>query len=98
AIAMQLANSDVQNAIAWAQKLPDGSGKQNALISIVSQWTDSDPQAAANFALRLSDVPGSKNLLENISRQWARVDVQAAIAWVSSLPSASRDSVLPGII
>ena len=43
-------------------------------------------------------VAGRKNLLENISRQWARVDAQAAIAWVSSLPSASRDSVLPGII
>ena len=89
AVALQLANSDVQSALAWAQKLPSGSSRQTALANIVSQWSEADPQAAANFALQASELDGRKVLLENVSRQWAHNDPQAAVAWAANPASCN---------
>jgi hypothetical protein len=99
AIAMQLANSDIQSAVAWAQKLPPGTSRQNAMTNIISQWSDVDPTAAAEYALRTAEPEARKAMLENVSRQWARNDPQAALRWAGSLTErGARDSVLPGIV
>jgi len=99
ALALQLVSSDIQSAVVWAQKLPVGTARQNAMSNIISQWSDADPQGAADFALRATEAEGRKALLENVSRQWARNDPSAALRWASSLPESNgREAVLPAIV
>ncbi len=38
-IARQLANADIETALTWAQKLPAGAARQDALDPIISQWS-----------------------------------------------------------
>ena len=96
----QLANADVQTALSWAQKLPEGATRQNALNPIVAQWSETDP-ASARLSSPCATAAGrrAQNLLNSISRQWAQNDPQAALSWAQDLSDpATRNAVLPNII
>ncbi len=88
-VAAQWANTDVRGAAAWAQRLPQGSVRSQALAALSHRWTESDPAAALDYSSR-HDEP---RLQANVAAKWAESDPSAASAWVLGLPEGSEGRV-----
>ncbi len=89
--AAQWAQTDLNNALNWAQSLPNGEAKIQALLQLSFLWTESEPQAAAAYAARQDDPA----LLMNVAGKWTQINPQAAAAWAAGLPAGGlRDETL----
>jgi hypothetical protein len=92
------AQSDVNNALAWAEKLPDDHAKALALDAIRYVWVHSDPVAASKDVEKLPPGITRNNLILNIAFEWAARDHTSAIQWVNNLSEGyNKDEALAGI-
>ncbi len=97
-VARLWAQTNVNNALAWAKKLPDGYTKASALDAIRYVWVHSDPVAASKHVEKLPPGTTKNNLILNIAFEWAARDPSATIQWVNSLPDGrDKDEALAGI-
>ena len=80
--AVQWAGADLDRAMAWAESLPEGQAKSQALAQMSWQWTEADPLAAAAYAAG-HDNPA---MLRNVAAKWGETDPVAAVAWLAGLP------------
>jgi hypothetical protein len=94
-IAGNLAQSDVNRAIAFAQTLPAGDTQRDAISSAVSHWANNDPKAAADWVKAAGNAPGVNSWAQSVASQWAESDPAAAFAFANSLSNsdARRNSL-----
>jgi hypothetical protein len=82
-VAESWAAQDPAGALAWANSLPVGQAKNDAVKSVVETMSEQDPSGAAAYLLQL---PGSSNreaILGQVTYNWARSDPAGLLAWAS---------------
>ena len=95
ALANRWADTNSQDAFAWAAKLPDGRIKGNALALLRTRLAREDPPKAAQMLDQIQDGMGRQNFIAAIAAQWGSTDPEAAWLWVQNLPEAEKQNVIP---
>lgn len=91
-LATLMAHRDSAAALAWAQTLPEGNGRANALAAVVVDGAADDPFEAAR---RWPKIPEEKraDAASSIVETWLARDGAAAREWADGLPDeTSRGS------
>ncbi|MFZ4483290.1 MAG: hypothetical protein ACOYOL_04835 [Chthoniobacterales bacterium] len=89
-IASQWAQSGPPDQVmAWAQRLPEGEARNNALSSLFSQWSSRDPQQALRTlgTLSAADRPAA---LRSLAAGWSEKDPAAVLQWAGTLSEAGE--------
>lgn len=83
-LARAWASRDLQGAVVWAQRLPEGYARVLALEAIMPDWAQADPQAATAFALSLPkpDV----RLWKALAEEMTMAHPDEVMKWLASLP------------
>jgi hypothetical protein len=93
-IAGQMANTDVQGAITFAQALT-GDAQANAINSIITTWAGNDPAAAVAYVAQQPDGENKTGEIETIAATWEENRPSAANQWLASLPAGpAKDAAL----
>ncbi len=71
----------------WAEGIPDGPLKGNAMSEIAERYARQDPQAAARWAQRFADKDFGAGAIEQVGAQWGESDPVAAVGWLEQLPA-----------
>ncbi|MCI0747498.1 MAG: hypothetical protein L0Y58_19000 [Verrucomicrobia subdivision 3 bacterium] len=94
-VAGQWASADLNSAVAWAQALPEGAAKSEALAQISYRWAGTDPQTAASYASSQNDA----RMLSNVAGAWAEREPHAAANYAAGLPSGSaQDAAVISVV
>ncbi len=91
-IAARWAQSDSRAALAWAESLASGPGRQEAVKAAMALWARESPQAAASYLAS----SGSPDLAASaqIVVAWTRIDPRSAAAWLDAAqPAVQNDAV-----
>ena len=98
-IAELWAKKDIQQALAWAERLPTPSLREPALHAIRFIWVHAEPVSAIPHVMALPADEIKNALLMNIAGAWAGTDPASAWKWVASLPAdATRDLMFGNIV
>jgi hypothetical protein len=90
--------ADARGALAWAERLQDGTGKDDALVSIRSQLAASDPVAASQMVTALPESSSTAALVVSVATHWGANDAQSALAWADSLPESEKALAIPTVV
>jgi hypothetical protein len=71
-------------AVAYAERLPEGNAKTNTLRNLALTWAGSDPRGAIEWAGRFADQPFPNPFSQAVTA-WADSDPKAAATYVSML-------------
>lgn len=98
-IARIKAKEDIDSALAWADALPEGSGRVQAISAVFSEWARDAPGEAAALALkRAQDDPGS-GLPREVLSSWGSREPAEAVAWtVANAEPDQRERLVSGLI
>ncbi|HEY0968374.1 MAG TPA: hypothetical protein VGD88_13365 [Opitutaceae bacterium] len=97
AVLPEWAQSDLNAAVDWARRLPNGEQQLIALVHLSQPWAGADVVAAAEFARTLP--PGQEQFTAAVLEHWVQRDAAAAAAWASRLPAgATRDRVTASLV
>ncbi len=83
-LAATLAQSDPQNAIAWAGTLGSDPARSASLVAIASTWAQRDPAAALAWAITLPADSTRDTAIANAHANWRLQDASAASTWLDS--------------
>jgi hypothetical protein len=97
-LANSWAQSDVQSALAWANQLPDGIVKNDALSIIRFQLAKQNPQAASVEINQLPAGDTRNSLISNLAAQWGLANPQDAINWANTLPENEKKLAMSNLI
>ena len=89
-IASEWAQTGARDQVmAWAQQLPEGEARNNALESLFSNWSSRDPQQALSAlgALSAADRPAA---VRSLAEGWSRKNPEAVVQWAGTLPEANE--------
>ncbi len=90
-----VAQSDPVRAMQLASNMPDGEGKDRALMTIVGTTAVQSPHSAVELLDQIADPQARKNALTGVAHQWVRRDQQAALRWVQEMPvGTDRDQAI----
>ena len=84
-LASQWAARDVQAARAWAEALPPGGARDNALGGIARAWATQDATAAARWIERFTAGDERDRVVTHFAGALMQRDPAGALAWASSL-------------
>lgn len=91
-----LARNDREGALAWAEGLPEGDLKGNALSSIFSDWGREDPLQAVMYGSKIEDAKVRQRSLGNALSAWAYQDAVEAMTWaVENLAKEDQETLIP---
>lgn len=94
--AYMLARNDLEGSLAWAEGLPEGDTKENALSAIYSEWGREDPQQAALYGMKIENDDLRRRNLGNALGQWAYQDAVEAMTWaVENLKKEDQEKLIP---
>lgn len=94
--AYMLARNDLEGSLAWAEGLPEGDTRENALSAIYSEWSREDPEQAALYGLKIGDDDQRRRNLGNALGQWAYQDAVEAMTWaVENLKKEDQEKLIP---
>lgn len=79
-------------AAGWAENLPDGPLRSQAMGRVAGHFASTDPEAAAAWAANFSGQPESSAVIGGVGSRWASKDPQAAITWLNELPAGQGQS------
>lgn len=88
--AKRLAQTDVNQALSWAEALPSGLARSEALNSVVQHWSVEDPAAAARYASTHANSKEGLNIFAHAYSQWVQSDPEAAFAYGQTLPRGKQ--------
>ncbi|MFP6856602.1 MAG: hypothetical protein VCA73_04980 [Roseibacillus sp.] len=74
-------------AAGWAENLPDGSLRNQAMGRVAGHFANADPEGAAAWAANFSGQPESSAIIGGVGARWASKDPQAAVTWLNELPA-----------
>lgn len=78
-----------EEVLAWAQQLPEGEARTNALESLFSQLSTKDPQQA--LAALSTLAPSDRGeALRSLAAGWSKTNPEAVLQWASSLTDAGE--------
>jgi len=75
-------------AVAYAERMPEGNAKTNALRNLASAWAGNDPRGAIGWATRFADQAYPSPFTQAIVK-WAETDAKGAATYVSALNPGS---------
>jgi len=77
-----------EQASLWANVLPDGPLKGNAMAQIAEAYVRKDPLAAAKWAEQHADQDYAGRTIAQVGGRWAERDPVAAVGWLEALPAS----------
>lgn len=81
----------------WAESMPDGPLKGNAMVKVAEAYAKKDPEAAARWTEGFADKDYATRTIEQVGTRWAAANPLAAVGWLESLPpSAGQKQGLSG--
>jgi PDZ domain len=94
-LGMELAGNP-ELALAWADELTDGFGRQALLTRAATELVGSDPAAAFAMGDQLTDDQKT-NFFKGVFANWGGKDTEAALQWANQLPDPDRDAAIQAI-
>jgi len=82
--------TDALSALAWAQQLPEGQVKENALLMTRYRLASQDPEAVAMQIDTLDESDSTSSLVAAVAEAWALKDPAKALAWAGTLPGSEQ--------
>ena len=73
-------------ASSWAEGLPEGRMRNEALGRVADHFAERKPAEAAEWAQGFASQPGTERIFWEVGANWAGRDPQAALEWVNDLP------------
>jgi len=101
AMAQGMGQADPKTALAWIQSLPDSdsAARNNALRSIMANWSKSDVDAVIAFVQSSPDQSLLLSAAPSMAQYMAQVDAPATLAWAQSLPDgATKNQTLNAVL
>jgi hypothetical protein len=97
-VAAVCARQNVEEAIAWAQRLPEDAARQSALLAIAHEVASQNPAQALMLASQ-TIVPAEKqSIVTQAASTWAVTSPEAAAAWAGQIRDSSlREQTLAAI-
>ena len=83
----------VLDASLWAEALPDGVMRNEALGRVADHFAERDPAETAEWARGFADQPGTERIFWEVGANWAGRDPEGALDWVSNLPDGQSQQV-----
>lgn len=77
-------------AMVWAESLPDGRLKGQALNRIVQSLGERSPQAAAEWLGKFADQGYAAGAFSTATQEFAKVDPASTAPWLESLPEGKN--------
>ena len=94
-VATRLAARDPAGAAQWAETLPEGIGRNQAVAAVAAVWAKQSPEAAAAYVRQLPPGPAQQAGILAVVSVWTSRDREAALAWGASFADrAMREKVL----
>jgi hypothetical protein len=87
-LANQWANRDLTAARSWAESLPAGGARENALGGIIRAWAMQDAAAATQWMERFAPGDERDRVVTQFASTVSRRDPEAALAWAASIGDA----------
>lgn len=84
-VAAKWAQEDPAGCLEWAQRLPDGPGKNASIGEVVLEWTGQDPDAVYEFLNGMSATSERDAAVEAFSSRISGDDPHSAIAWADEI-------------
>ena len=81
AVARTMAERDIEQAVTWAESLPDGEMKTSAVQAVLSTWLEEDAQQAIDYALEQDGESPRQSLVAYCLNRWGYLDPPAAVEW-----------------
>ena len=81
---------DIRAAFSWAEELPEGICKQDALAVIRLKWSAQNPEEASK---QLGEMPAGdarNTLIQSVAERWALRDPMKALDWTVNLNGNER--------
>ena len=88
----QLRKGPTKDAMRWAESMPDGKLKGQAMDSVAGRLVGEDPEGAAAWATRFVNEPYAERVIEEVGDEWAERDPEASVAWLRSLPEGDAQA------
>ena len=79
-------------AAQWAEALPAGGMRGEAMERVADRFVDVDAAAAAAWAEGFTDQPEGAGVIAEVGANWAWRDPQAALTWLQSLPEGDSQN------
>ena len=86
-VASQMGQQDLAAALAWAERLPAGQTRSQAIRPLLDEWSMSDPAAAVAYAAACPADAARSELLRRTVASWSMHDPEAALAWTQAMPA-----------
>ncbi|HJM62834.1 MAG: hypothetical protein QF405_12885 [Roseibacillus sp.] len=80
-------------ASSWAEGLPEGRMRNEALGRIADHFAEREPAEAAQWAQGFAGQPGTERIFWEVGANWAGRDPQAALEWVNDLPEGQSQQI-----
>lgn len=78
-----------EQVLAWAQQLPEGEARTNALESLFSQLSTQDPQQALAALATLGPAERG-DALRSLAAGWSKANPEAVLQWANTWPDAGE--------
>lgn len=96
-IAESLAAENPQRGVAWAEAVPAGPARDEAIVGALAGWAKQDPKAAYDYFV--SKQAANAEAAEGLFEEWAVNDPAAASAQVRQIANAEvREQALTGVV
>lgn len=82
------ANQNRSEALAWAQKLPDGPLKNRVFAIVVERLATLSPTDSLRLLPQLSETDQLK-VSRALGKEWTKIDAAAAQQWITQLPEGA---------
>lgn len=81
------------DASSWAESLPEGRMRNEALGRVADHFAERDPVETAEWAQGFADQPGTERIFWEVGANWAGRDPEGALEWVSDLPEGQSQQI-----
>ncbi len=81
------------DASSWAEALPEGQMRNEALGRVADHFAGRDPAKTAEWAQGFLGQPGTERIFWEVGANWAGRDPEAALEWVGDLPEGQSQQV-----
>jgi hypothetical protein len=94
-VGSRLAKADPQDAVRWAESLPEGKSRQSAFSAIAGAWAAKDVEGAAAWLDRMTPGASKDAAIEGFAVRTAPKDPEGSAIWAATLPPGNtRAAVL----
>lgn len=89
---LRAAESPLEASI-WADGLPEGRMRNEALGRVADHFAGRDPAGTAQWAEGFAGQPGMERVFWEVGANWAGRDPEAALNWASNLPEGQNRQI-----